>query len=159
MKKQQGSLQRNSSRVIASMSSQDIGIAIQAEEEILNMPNQVLVPTHHTLHGGVYTRTIKMNEGEILSGALIKVATTLIVQGELSVYIGSEVNHLEGYSIIPALKNRKQVMYARGDCWITMIIGTSVKSVEEAEEEFTDDYLRLMSRLDDSVNTYNITGE
>ena len=92
-------------------------------------------------------------------GALIKVATVLIASGDFTVYLGEEVVELSGYHVFAASAGRKQAFIARTDTYLTMIFKTGVKSVSEAEEEFTDEFAMLSSRRIDAVNHVVMTGE
>lgn len=138
----------------------DAAIAkVQAlESALIEMP-QVEIRTHHVLHGGMYARTIMIPAGVMLTGALIKVPTTLIVDGECHVFVGDHTAHLEGYHVLAASAHRKQAFMAVRDTMLTMIFATSATTIEQAEQEFTDEAHLLMSRQDGHVNTIIITGE
>jgi len=119
---------------------------------------QVDIPTHHMLHAGMYARSIVLRAGVILTGALIKIATILIIDGHLKACIGDDVIEFEGYHVLPGSAGRKQVFYAITDTNMAMLFPTKAKTVEEAEREFTDDAERLMSR-NSKNNHIIITGE
>lgn len=127
--------------------------ALEAQKE------QIDIETLHTIHGGVYSRTILIPARTRLTGALIKIATLLIVSGHTFVFIGDEIKELNGYNVLAASGHRKQVFLTRTDTYLTMMFATKAKSVAEAEEEFTDDAARLLSRKADAKNTIIITGE
>lgn len=119
---------------------------------------QVEITTKHVLHGGIYSRTICIPAGVVLTAALIKIPTTLTICGHASVLIGDgEEVRIEGYHTLPASAGRKQAYIAHTDTHITMSFRTDAKSVEEAEAEFTDEAERLMSRT--CGNETVITGE
>ena len=118
---------------------------------------QVEFPTSHLLHGGMYARTLTMQAGSVLTGALLKVPTTLIVSGDCMVFIGTEVIELHGYNVLPGSAGRKQVFVALTDLAMTMQFPTKAKTVAEAEREFTDEYEMLMSNHQEVTTT--ITGE
>ena len=144
---------------IISMDERSLLAASEMEREILKH-EQADIGTVHTIHGGVYTRTIKMEADSILAGALIKIPTTLIVQGDCKIFVGDDkVVELRGHNVIPASSNRKQVIMAITDVYITMVFSTDARSVNEAEMEMTDDYERLMSRMEGSQNKVTITEE
>ena len=127
-------------------------------ENILSLLPQKLVCTHHVLHGGMYSRTMRIPAGFMITGALIKVPTLLIIEGDALVWTGEEHVLLEDYNIIPAHQNRKQVFVARTDVLLTMIFATKATTIEQAEEEFTDDFARLLSRQQGNKNFTIITG-
>ena len=130
----------------------------QLEELVLKVP-QTAIPTDHILHAGVYARTIMIPAGVVLTGALIKVATVLVVEGDCIVYIGDESKEIHGYNVFAASAGRKQAFVARTDTYLTMVFATDATNVDKAEEEFTDEFELLFSRADGAVNHVTITGE
>ena len=128
-----------------------------AQERILK-EEQVPIHTQHLIHGGMYARTITMPPGTVLVGALIKRPTVVITVGSGRVLFGQEWADIDGYQVLPASKDRKQVFFSRGALVITMLFPTSAKTVEEAEEEFTDEAELLLSRRQD-LNSTVVTGE
>lgn len=144
---------------VPAMADQAIAKVRAIEAQLATLP-QADIRTHHVLHGGTYARTIKIPSGVMLTGALIEVATTLIVQGDCHVFIGEDqVAHLSGYNVIAASAHRKQAFMAVTDTWLTMVFATDATSVEQAEEEFTREAELLMSRQYGHENTIIITGE
>ena len=116
------------------------------------------LPTEHLIHAGMYVRTIAMPKEMVLTGALIKRATVVIVTGSAALLAGREWLRLDGYNVIPASAGRKQVFVSYSPVIITMLFPTQAKTVEEAEAEFTDECDRLLSRRQDA-NSVVITGE
>lgn len=119
---------------------------------------QIEIATDHVIHAGVYARTIRLEAGTVLTGAFIKIATTLIISGDAIVYVGGEAIEVQGYRVFAAAAGRKQAFFARGETHLTMIFATKAKSVREAEDEFTDEGAQLFSRRLDYKNTITITG-
>ena len=107
---------------------------------------QVEIETQSVLHAGTYCRTIRIPAGVAITGALVKIETVLIVSGSMLMTAGDKCLELEGYSVIRCPSGRKQIMLARSDCFVTMIFATSAKTTAEAEDEFTDEAERLMTR-------------
>lgn len=137
---------------IPAMSELAINNVRQLEELVLKVP-QIKIPTNHLFHAGVYARTIMIPAGVILTGALIKIATVLVVSGDVIVYMGEKTKELHGYgNVLAASGGRKQAFVAITDTYLTMIFATKVKSVEAAEDEFTDEANLLFSRAPDAVN-------
>lgn len=141
--------------------------AICALEDIsLERCEQLEIPTEHLLHAGMYARTIRLpwNEriesegGVVLTGALIKRATVVIVSGLTRMLADDGWVELDGYNVLAGAAGRKQVFWTRGPVEITMLFPTTARTVEEAEAEFTDDCERLSSRRGDP-NTVRATGE
>lgn len=127
------------------------------QDAILQVP-QVEIATEHVIHGGMYVRTIRLDAGVVLVGALIKVPTVLIISGSTRVFTGVGWIELEGYHVIPAGAGRKQIFVTRTETVITMAFRTDAKTVEQAEEEFTGEAEKLMSRHSDK-DTVTITGD
>lgn len=128
-------------------------------ELITKTMQQEDIVTWHVLHGGVYSRTIKINQGTLLTGALVKVPTTLTINGDVMLYANDQSIRLTGYHVVPASAHRKQAFMAIEDTMLTMAFRTDAKSIEEAEDEFTDEAGQLMSRAEGATNFINITGE
>lgn len=124
------------------------------EELALRLP-QVEIPTAHVIHAGMYARTIMIPAGILLTGALIKIATLLIIQGDVTAYIGDQTLELQGYNVLPAAANRKQAFVAKTDTFLTMIFPSKATCVRDAEEEFTDEAEALISRK--ALNNITIT--
>ena len=119
---------------------------------------QIDLATEHILHGGMYSRTIRLQPGVIITGALIKIPTMLIFKGHADVLLGDEWVEMNGSCVICGSAGRKQVFVTRSETELTMIFPTKAKTVEEAEAEFTDEAGRLMSRRS-TRDVVVITGE
>lgn len=143
---------------IPEMTQEMIDKVRQLENITIDMP-QIDIQTEHTLHGGMYARTILIPAGTLLTGVLIKIPTTLIAYGEATVYMGDKVKDISGYNVIAASANRKQAFWAKTDTYLTMIFPTVSQTVEDAEHEFTDEFHLLLSHLHDESNKVVITGE
>ena len=139
---------------------QDVAIdRVSRFEAVAATLPQVEIATHHVLHAGIYARTILVPAGTILTGALVDIATTIIVCGDCTVALGDgRSERLTGYHVLPASGRRKQAYVAHADTWLTMSFATSAKTVDEAEDEFTAEAHRLMSRQSGHLNTVIVTG-
>ncbi len=124
------------------------------EAEMLTRP-QLEIEMHHLIHGGVYHRTALLPAGFDMSGALIKIPTTVTINGDVWVCLGDETVRVTGYAVLPASAGRKQVFRAIADTHITMSFATMATTREEAEREFTDE----ADRLAPGRATTIITGE
>lgn len=120
--------------------------AVRRFEAISRQRPQIDIPTQHLLHAGMYARTIRIPAGLVMTGALIKRATVLIVSGDCSVYTGEQVRRLTGYCVLPGCAGRKQVFRTYAETHMTMLFPTNATTAEEAEEEFTDEAHNLMTR-------------
>ena len=145
-------------RRIPAMSNDAIASVRALEHSLSDMPQQK-IETHHALHGGMYARTIQIQAGVLLTGAEILVPTTLIVNGDVTVYVGDQSVRLQGYCLLAAGAGRKQAFLAHEDTILTMLFATDATSIEQAENQFTNEAHMLMSRQDGAINHFNITGE
>lgn len=146
---------------VPAMSSQAIE-NVRALEAITKQLPQLEISTHHVLHGGMYARTIMIPAGAVLTGVYIRVQTTLIVNGDASVYLGGEQDaeiRIVGHHVMAASAGRKQAFVAHDDTMLTMVFATNATTIEQAEDEFTDEAHLLMSRQSGHQNTIIITGE
>jgi hypothetical protein len=130
----------------------------EAHARMLQLP-QVPLATEHLLHGGMYSRTIRLIPGVWMVGSLIRLATVLIVHGDCSVIVGDERIDLTGYNVIPGCAGRKQLFMTHSPVEMTLIFPTSAKSVEEAENEIFAEAGQLQSRKDGGRDTVTITGQ
>lgn len=143
---------------VPAMSQEAVSRLQAAQDDLAQLP-QAEVATHHVLHGGMYTRTIKLAKGVFIIGVLVKVPTMLVVNGDCTVNLGDGLVRLTGHCVIPASAHRKQAFMAHEDTYLTVSFATQAATVTEAEDEFTDEAATLLSRLPDSPNEIIITGE
>jgi len=121
------------------------------EARCLEQP-QPRILTHHVLHGGIYTRTMCLPAGHVLTSTLVKIPTTLTVCGDAAVVVGDgEVFRVQGYQVLAACRGRQVAYRAYADTWMSMAFVTKAHTVEEAEAEFTDEPERLMSRFGENI--------
>ena len=139
--------------------SDDAIAKVNALAEYSRQFEQSKIETHHAIHGGMYSRTMAIKAGEMLTGALIKIPTMLVINGDVTVFADNESFRLTGFHAIPASANRKQAFIAHADTAMTMIFKTDATTVAQAENEFTDEAEFLMSRNEDAKNFIIITGE
>jgi hypothetical protein len=146
-------------RVIHAMTESAIAQVRALETEARKM-TQVDIATTHVFHAGVYARTITIPAGVLLTGALIKCATLLIVSGEVFVFLDDEqAVELFGHTVLPARARRKVAFLAKADTHLTMLFATGATTVAHAEDAFTDEPELLLSRLPGALNTVIVTGE
>lgn len=133
---------------LPALSDESMCRAHELEHWIAEQPGQIHVVTDHLLHGGMYHRTCCIPAGAVVSGCLVKIATTLMVSGHCRFYVGDDAKLLEvdGYAVLPGFPGRKSTIHALADTHMTMIFPTTATTVAEAEAEFTDEADRLMSR-------------
>lgn len=131
--------------IIPVMSDVAIDNVRRLETLIMDQP-QIEFETLHVLHGGMYARTVTIPAGGLITGALIKIPTMLIISGAVTVYTDDGPADFIGYHVIPAAAGRKTAFLAQIDTELTMMFPTAARTVEEAEAEFTDETDLLVSR-------------
>lgn len=115
-------------------------------EEISKKHPQFNIPVEHFLHGGMYVRTVMIPKGIVITGALIRLETTLVVSGHAMIHTGDAWIEREGYNVLPAAAGRKQIFVALSDVNLTMFFPTTAKTVKDAEEQFTSEANLLQNR-------------
>ena len=136
---------------IDTMSPEAIDRVTRLEAEVLKLP-QVSIPTSHVFHAGMYARTLTVPAGVVLTGALMKIPTLLILDGDALVTTDQGTVRMTGHHVLSGAAGRKQACLAITDTHATMIFPTSAKTIEEAEAEFTDETDKLFSRRDGAIN-------
>jgi selenocysteine-specific translation elongation factor len=116
------------------------------EARIKPREHTLQVEMQHHLHAGMYARTCRLAANQVITSVFIKIPTLLIVNGDCVVLAGDQWHELKGYNIIAANAGRKQIYVTREATEITMIFPTNATSVGDAEEEFTDEAVALLSR-------------
>ena len=143
---------------VPAMSAAAVASVRALERLVLELP-QTQIRTHHVLHGGMYARTILIPAETVLTGALIRVPTMLIIAGDTLVHLDGESVRLSGYHVLPAAAGRKTAFVTIADTHVTMLFPTAARTVEEAEAEFTEEADGLGSRREPASNRITITGE
>lgn len=139
---------------VSAMSDQAVAQVRALETLALQLP-QIEIETQHTLHAGMYARTVKVPKDMMITGALVRIPTVLIVAGDCLMYTEDGTISLRGYHVFQAAAHRKQAFVAREDTWITMMFPTAAQTVAEAEEEFTAEADLLVSRREGAVNSHS----
>lgn len=131
---------------IAAMTPEAINNVARLADLVRHLP-QEHIKTKHTLHAGVYARTVIVPKGVMITGVLVKCDTILVVSGDVLVYVGGDAPiHLRGYHPLACVGGRKQVFVALEDTNLTMIFQSDAATIEEAENQFTDEADMLLSR-------------
>lgn len=145
------------SRTFAGMSQVMLDEVARAEALVGSAP-QTEISTQHTLHAGMYARTMLLPAGNYLVGTTVQIKTIVIFDGDADVFVGDTTMRLTGHHVIVASAFRKQIYKSHTDCHITAIHATNAKTVAEAEAEATEEHERLASRRTGNANINQITG-
>lgn len=141
-----------------SASSPDTLAKVERVADLVRRVEQVGVVTEHVIHGGMYSRTVRLGAGIVATGTLMKVPTLLIVHGDLDMLAGNERIEIRGYGVLAGSVGRKALFVTLSEVQMTMVSATKAQTVEEAERELTDEHEQLMSLRSES-DTILITGE
>jgi hypothetical protein len=139
---------------LPAMTPEQVASVRSLESALRNMA-QVDLLMEHLFHAGMYARTIAVPAGVLLTGALLKRATTLVISGDVTVYVGDDCERLTGHHVLPGSAGRKQAFVSHALTHLTMLFPTQAKSVAEAEAEFTDE----TALLEHGTQRVVITGE
>ena len=104
------------------------------------------IRTEHHIHAGVYSRTIYVPAGVAVVGLTVKVPTQLIACGHFRLTDGDKTVEICGLHVLDGAAGRRAAVYAISDSAFTMLFATDAKTVEEAENEFTEEPERLLTR-------------
>lgn len=119
---------------------------VRALEAALRTLPQVNLQTEHILHAGISARAILIPAGTVLTGALTKRDNLCIVVGDISISDGEGERRLTGCFLLPAKAGAKRAGLAHEDTYWVMLHKSDALSVEEAEEEMTDEAPNLQTR-------------
>lgn len=142
---------------LSASSPEMVALIDEAAGRISQLP-QIDLVTDHVLHGGMYARTIRIPAGAVVTGALIKIPTLLVIQGDADVLTGDGWVAVSGFGVLAGSAGRKQAFVTRSAVELTMMFPTQARTVEEAERECTDEHEQLMSRKSER-DTVLVTGE
>ena len=84
----------------------------------------------------------------LMTNVLIVIPTVLIVSGHVLINGEDGTAEYDGYHVIPCPAGRKNAFYSLAETTLTMVFATDKQTVEEAENEFTNEPDRLGSRRD-----------
>ena len=116
-------------------------------DELWDSSKAVGIPIEHHIHEGVYYRTALLKAGVVGIGGVIKIPTTLILSGHCLILAGDEWVEFMGYKVFNGVPYRQQAIKAIEDTYMTMCFKTSATRVEDAEKEFTDEWMLLQTNL------------
>ena len=130
---------------LPTMSEESVAAVRELEAAVKQMP-QLKIVTEHVFHAGLYGRTILMPAGTVLVGVQIQIPTVLIIAGDCEMLADEGPVRFAGYHVTRGQAGRKAGFFAHKDTWLTMLFATDAKTVEEAENQFTNEPDNLGSR-------------
>jgi len=137
----------------------DRALVEQAQALVRELP-QLDIPTEHLLHAGLYARTVRIPAGSLTVGAHMRRATVLVLNGDATMFVGGEERERRytGYHVLAGAAGRKSMFLAHADTSLTMLLPTGAQTVEQAENEFTDEAAQLLSRVKSAASAALLEG-
>lgn len=117
----------------------------QFREMLAQMP-QEQIPLHHLIHGKMYARTIFAKAGTVIVGTEANLDNICVVCGDITVTTENGPIRLTGFNILPATRGHKRVGITHSDTYWTTLVHTDKQTVQEAEDEMTNESHLLLSR-------------
>ena len=117
---------------------------IELEKIASDMP-QVFLQTESIIFGSMYSRTIFIPAGTLITGAFSNIDNICIISGDITVTTNDGPQRFTGYHVIPAIRGAKRAGIAHADTYWTTLIHTNKTSVEEAEKDFTSEVEKLQT--------------
>jgi len=138
-------------RGIPPMLPEAIDIVRALETDRMKQP-QVTIEIDQYVHAGIYYRTMfvpHIGRGTLITGVEVKLATGLIISGDVTVFVGPPVGEIRVTGtnrLVQAGAGRKQAFATHADTYVTMTFPTRATTTEQAEREFTDEVDLLTTR-------------
>lgn len=145
---------------IPASSREFVDRAVKLQTTLRKM-EQVKFVTEHLLMRdiGLYTRTVKMPHDTTIVGAHTLIPMQVSVVGDVAIFIGDDVYRFHGYGVVHASAGRKQIFKTFSTVFLSITFPTKVRTIREAEMEFTDEYELLPSLDDADSHRIVITGD
>lgn len=100
---------------------------------------QADIEIKHDLCGNLYSRYCFIPKDVVVVGALLKVPTLLIVNGDCVIFDGEKTQRVTGYKMLQGQAYRQSAFRALEDTSLTMLaVVEGCSTVEEAEKFITD---------------------
>lgn len=110
---------------------------VNAWEALARTAPQVELRVEHHFSFGVYSKTIYIPKGIILTGHIHKFENlNILSKGKMLVSIGDKMEIVEAPFIVVSPPNTKRIAEALEDCVWTTILGTQEKDINVIENEF-----------------------
>lgn len=126
------------------------GATVKDLEAAIQQLPQFQFDTWHHLMNGMYSRTIFIPEGCVLTGAEHRTDHINICFGDISVSTDEGMKRISGYQIIPTKAGIKRAGYAHRDTWWTTICRTAfddLNALDQIESELVNDADKLQRRV------------
>ncbi len=132
------------------------GDKIDLLENMIEAMPQYDLKTTHVLSGGIYSRTIYVPAGCVLTGAETCKDHIIIMQGDITVSTDEGMKRLTGQHILPVKAGMRRVGYAHQDTTWTTVFHTELTNIEEIEDEVAVNSFKLQTRKFSIENKGNV---
>lgn len=113
-------------------------------EYMLQNTKPVDIKIKHDICGNLYSRYCRVPKDVVIVGALLKVPTLLIINGDCIVYDGQKTQRVTGYKMIQGQAYRQSAFRALEDTQLTMLATVQgCSTVQEAQKYITDQSMLL----------------
>lgn len=112
-------------------------------EFMLQNTDQVQIKIDQDLCGNFYARHCLVPKDVVIVGALLKVPTAIIIDGDCIVYDGKETRRITGYKIIAGQAYRQSIFRAIEPTHITMLAMVNSTNLEDVQRQLTDQHMLL----------------
>lgn len=106
---------------------------------------QVDLLTEHALSGGVYARTIYLEAGTVLTGAVHKRDHVNVVVGDISVWTEQGMRRLTGHHVLMTKAGAKRAGYAHADTIWTTVCHTEETEMAAIEADLVEEPEKLQT--------------
>ena len=120
--------------------------SVQRLEDAMRLMPQLQLKTTHALSGGVYARTVFIPAGTLVTGATHKRDHLAILQGDLTAWTESGMQHFTGQNVLPGKVGAKRAVYAHSDTTWTTVCHTLLTDVLEIEADLVEKPESLQTR-------------
>lgn len=130
-------------------------VSLRDLDAMMRAQPQAEARVDHLLHAGMYARTCFVPAEVLASGTVLRRATVLVINGDVTIFTGNDSVRLTGFHVLPGLRGRKALFRTHAETQMTMVFPSDAQSVDEAEHEMTDEP-HLLAKL---PGTITITGQ
>ena len=121
---------------------------IEEFNELLQQFPQEHIPVQHLVHGGMYSRTIRVKAGTYAVGAMLNHDNISVMVGDCTCSTDDGMVRLTGFNVLPASAGGKRVGYFHSDTDWTMImrIPDGMRDVDAIEQYITCEYDKIQTQ-------------
>lgn len=107
---------------------------MRLENSLAHYP-QMILDVKHDFSKGIYSRTLLIPAGTMLTGKIHKTEHLCIVQGDITALTDAGIRRLTGYNVLNSKPGMKRAGFAHEDTYWTTIHVTTETNIEKLEAE------------------------